>query len=1039
MKKIFVTTGLILFFFTLVWAQQKATVREYRKVFKTYPFSDPDPIPKVGKIYPYFRFDGYTDTPVQKEWKVVELENDYIKVMILPEIGGKIWTAIEKSTGKPFIYYNHVVKFRDVAMRGPWTSGGIEANYGIIGHTPNCATQVDYMLINKDDGSVSCVIGVLDLLTRTTWRIDINLPKDKAYFSTSSFWNNASEVEQPYYTWMNAGIKAGGNLQFIYQGTNYLGHEGEYNSWSVNHENGKDISFYNNNNFGESKSYHVFGKYTDFFGGYWHDDDFGMGRYAPHDEKAGKKIWIWGLSQQGMIWEKLLTDTDGQYVEVQSGRLFNQAAPKSTFTPFKHIGFHPYATDVWKEYWFPVVKTKGFVAANNFGVLNIKPGNGSLKIYFSPLQPIHDELKITIGNKTLYSKVLQLNTLELFTDSIRLDTNEDQITATLGDDKLVYSASPSANVLGRPLQAPVDFDWNSVYGLYLQGKEDINQRDYVSAAEKLRDCLQLNPNYLPALSDFSMLLYKNMNYTEALETAKRALSIDTYDPEANYYYGLINSKLGKIADAKDGFDIASLGMEYRSASYVALSKLYLKQSDFQRSIEYAFKSIDFNRYAIDAYQQLAVSFRLRQNQLESNRAIDSLLFFDPLNHFAQFEKYLWKSSDENKKNFVGEIKSDMPKETFLELAIWYYNIGRNEEAISILRLSPPCAEIIYWLAFLENKSVDTTQLNPDFAFPFRTETADILEQLIKNNDYWLLKFHLGLIQWNCHNLDRAKELFLQCGNQPDYAPFYASKFELFRQNGKENIPDNLLRAAELDKTQWRYGKNLITYYLSEKQPAKAEAVASKYFHQFPDNYVIGLLYAKSLLHTKQYSAASALLNQINVLPNEGATEGRHLYKETQLMLALGEMSKRNFRKALNYISAAKQWPENLGVGKPYDSDNDERLEDWLAYTSYDKLGNKVAAQQMLNKILSSNNLEDESGTILSSANNLVTAWAMQKRGKSGKAENFLQKWLDNDPNNAVALWVSGIYYGKNVEDPKEASTDENYRLLIKLIALSLQN
>jgi hypothetical protein len=115
--------------------------------------------------------------------------------------------------------------------------------------------------------------------------------------------------------------------------------------------------------------------YTDFFGGYWHDEDFGMGRYSTHDDKAGKKIWIWGLSQQGMIWEKLLTDTDGQYVEVQSGRLFNQSADGSTFTPFKHRGFLPHTTDVWTEYWFPVVKTKGFVAANNFGALNIKHEN----------------------------------------------------------------------------------------------------------------------------------------------------------------------------------------------------------------------------------------------------------------------------------------------------------------------------------------------------------------------------------------------------------------------------------------------------------------------------------------------------------------------------------------------------------------------------------------------------------------------------------------------------------------------------------------
>ena len=115
--------------------------RESRKTFKTYAFSDPDPIARMGPVYPYYRFDGYTDKSVNKDWKVVEMENDFIRVMVLPEIGGKIWGAWDKATGKPFIYYNQVVKFRDIAMRGPWTSGGIESNYGIIGHTPNTATR----------------------------------------------------------------------------------------------------------------------------------------------------------------------------------------------------------------------------------------------------------------------------------------------------------------------------------------------------------------------------------------------------------------------------------------------------------------------------------------------------------------------------------------------------------------------------------------------------------------------------------------------------------------------------------------------------------------------------------------------------------------------------------------------------------------------------------------------------------------------------------------------------------------------------------
>src|SRR5690606_26701961 len=126
------------------------------------PFSDPDPIPSPAKLYPYFRFDGFTDEAVEKPWKVVLLENDYIEVQIMPEIGGKVWTAIDKKTGKPFLYDNDVVKFRDIAMRGPWVSGGIEPNYGVIGHTPNTATPVDYLLEKGEDGSVSCFVSTLD-------------------------------------------------------------------------------------------------------------------------------------------------------------------------------------------------------------------------------------------------------------------------------------------------------------------------------------------------------------------------------------------------------------------------------------------------------------------------------------------------------------------------------------------------------------------------------------------------------------------------------------------------------------------------------------------------------------------------------------------------------------------------------------------------------------------------------------------------------------------------------------------------------------
>ena len=280
-----------------------------------------------------------------------------------------------------------------------------------------------------------------------------------------------------------------------------------------------------------------------------------------------KKIWIWGLSQQGMIWEKLLTDTDGQYVELQSGRLFNQTADKSTFTPFKHKSFAPYGTDVWTEYWYPVLNTKGFVEANEYGALNVKYENGWLKLYFNPVQKMNDDLEVKEGDKIIYNKKIQAYPLKTFVDSVKVNIDPNDLLITVGGNKLIYHSKPGAYDLSRPLETPKDFDWNSAYGLYIQGKEFSDEKQYDSAENKLNESIQVDHNFLPALVEMAELMYRNMRYKEALQFAKRALSINTNDGGANYYYGIINARLGNIIDAMDGLDMASLSVGYRSEAY----------------------------------------------------------------------------------------------------------------------------------------------------------------------------------------------------------------------------------------------------------------------------------------------------------------------------------------------------------------------------------------------------------------------------------------------------------------------------------------
>jgi hypothetical protein len=386
--------------------------------------------------------------------------------------------------------------------------------------------------------------------------------------------------------------------------------------------------------------------------------------------------------------------------------------------------------------------------------------------------------------------------------------------------------------------------------------------------------------------------------------------------------------------------------------------------------------------------------------------------------------------------FLKSITNEMAQQTFLELAIWYYNIGRNEDAVKVLELAPQDTEVQYWLAFLQKKALDVQKLKPDMVFPFRAETAAVLEQLISKNDNWLLKYHLGLIAWNDNNRARAKELFTQCGDQPRYAPFYAARAELFKKEDSNNVLADLQKAAQLDKSQWRYGQSLTNYYLTHKEASKAVAVATQYYKQFPNNYALGMQKVKALMLNKQYDQAHALLNSIQILPYEGATDGRQLFKETELMLAAEAMKNKKYEKALTYIAAARQWPEHLGVGKPYQNDIDERLEDWMAYDVYTQQRNSKAAQEMLQKIITFTEMQTANGSGYPSVNNLISAWAFEKVGQQEKAKSLLKQWVEKEPQNAVAKWTMNVYNGQQTTLAADSRTDENYRILQQWIAFT---
>ncbi len=593
---------------------QKATITEKKMAMKTYMFSDPNPVPDMNKNYPYFKFDGFTNKSTQQEWNMVILENDYIKIFVNTDVGGKIWGAIEKSTGGEFLYYNDVVKFRDVAHRGPWTSGGLEFNYGIMSHTSTCSTPQDYVIKENKDGSVSCVIGATDLHTRTKWNVEIRLQKDKAYVETIGSWFNTNNLPQPFYHYSNAAAKTDGNLEFIFPGSHHIGHEGQVGTWP--NENNKNIFMYEDNNFEGYKSYHIVNGYADFLGGYYHDDDFGFGNIHDYDMMPGKKLWIWGLADEGMIWEDLLTDSDGQYIEFQTGGTFNQPMNASSLTPFKHREFIPYDTDISTELYFPLKNTGGMVKATENAILNvINKNDATIEMRLSALTPLDTDLVVRSKGELVSTTKIKLQPLELSIVEAPLKKGDD-FSVLLGDHLLFYNSKKEAIIVDRPVESNKEFDWNSAIGLFTKGFEAEKQYSYLKGGHPMKKaqelylkCLELDPAYSPALNRVAFNLYRKMQYEKALEYTKKSLTIDTYDPEANYLFGIINAKLGSPTNAKSGFSIASRSISYRTAAYTELAKSYILEGNYNKALRTADKALAFNKNNVVALEIQSVVLR----------------------------------------------------------------------------------------------------------------------------------------------------------------------------------------------------------------------------------------------------------------------------------------------------------------------------------------------------------------------------------------------------------------------------------------------
>jgi tetratricopeptide (TPR) repeat protein len=949
-------------------SEKKADVWETTETLLTYTYGDPDPVPiltrsglwgRGARLYPYTFIDEYRNIGKEKDWKVVYMENPYIKMAVLPEAGGKIWGATEKSTQREFIYTNHVMKFREIALRGPWTSGGIEFNFGIVGHTPSGAHPVDYLLEKNPDGSVSCVVGNMDLPSRTRWSVAITLPKDKALFETQTFWYNPSPLFQSYYAWMNGAIHTAKDLQYVFPGRFHIAHSFSepLKPWP-NDTEGRDLSWYKNNNFGSYKSYFTVGEYEDFFGGYWHDVDFGFGHWAYYDDMPGQKIWIWGLSQQGMIWEDLLTDRDGQYSEPQAGRFFNQN---------DHGFFTPYTADHWREIWFPYKDIGPMVKASPYAVLHVERTQESLTVNLCALQALDDDLLISVGSEEKYRERLRLRPMDTIIRTYPLEGRSSWINVQVSD-KLFYTDDPQANDLERPIRFH-DYDENTLEGLFLTAERLNQERNYYLALQKYLSVLDQEPLHTQALKRVAELYFRRGEYWKALDYAEKALDNVMYDAGVNYIYGIISRRLGKLVDAKETLGWAARSLNYRSTAYCQMSEIYLYEKKWDLAEEYGRRALEYNVYNINAMQALAIVWRQKGVPARAQEMLARILAADPLNHVARYELYRLKPTASSLEKFESMVRNEYPHETYLEIALYYHSLNLKTEARQILSFIQEYPVASYWMAYLWEADdqqqaqaylSQALEMSPLLVFPYREETIPVLQWGLNHSpDEWKTKYYLALVLWSKGRVEEAQQLLQECG-QPNFAPFYITRAYFLLEERPQMAKQNLEKALEVNSSSWRNWFRLIRFLNQQGLSKEALAVSDKAVKQFPEEIPIHIERVRALMAQRRFAEALDILENSMVLPSEGATGVHDLFVQCHIQLGLDAIRQFDFNRAIQHLEKSQEYPENLGTGKPYAPD--VRLQEYLMALCFERLGEGQKAESLRKSIHTYTSYEGEEGT-----------------------------------------------------------------------------
>ncbi len=939
---------------------------EEKTLIPTYEVGEPEKNPvflekrvyqgSSGKIYPYPAIEKISDVKVDKEYNAVYLENDYIKIMVLPQIGGRIQRAYDKTNGYDFIYYNHVIKPALVGLTGPWISGGIEINWPQH-HRPTTFSPTDYAIV-KGENSVTLKINDTDLMYGTKSIASYTLYEGKAYIEIEGQLYNGTSLPQTFLWWANPAVAVNDFTQSIFPPDVHavMDHgkrdvskfpiaTGVY--YKKDYSDGVDISRYKN--IPVPTSYMAEKSEYDFIGGYDYSVGAGLLHIADHHVSPGKKQWTWGCGDFGKMWDKNLTDEDGPYIELMTGVYTDNQPDFSWLKPFEEKKF--------KQYFMPYKAVGQVKNATLSAAVNLECENDIAHICVYATSK-YEKAKIVLrySGRVISKESATISPVDIYTADVKLDADTDitllEVSVYDARGRVLVSYMPKKEELREmPLPAeaakePEDIQTNEE--LYLTGLhiEQYRHATYLPDPYYLEG-LKRDKNDIRLNNAYGLLMLRRGRFDTAEEYFRRALvrltqrNGNPYNSEVYYNLGLVLFYQCRYDEAYDSFFKSAWTAEQQEMAYYYLAAIDTRRGNYEYALELIDKSLVKNSHNVKARGLKTVILRRLGKRAEARKfALESL----EIDNFDYLTLNEIASLDSHRTSYYRAMAKELMREydeNYLGVARAYAECGCYKEAVAVLkRIKGGASPMVkyycaYYNSFCNTKKEmlkclrDAEREAPDCCFPNKLEDIAVLNFAIKTNPKASRAFYyLGNLYYDKMQYTLARNLWEKSVALSSDFPTALRNLALAYYNKfdkKTEARELLEKAFALDKTDARIFLELDQLYRKLDIPVEqrlANYEDNRETFEMRDDLVIEYITLHNL--KGEYSKAYSLIEGRKFHPWEGG-EGKITaqYRTSLIELAKQSLENKDYANAEKLLRTALVYPDNLGEGKLEGSkDND---------------------------------------------------------------------------------------------------------------------